>query len=173
MLVCEVAHPSALPAVDEAHKDKDEALAGLRSAISLRKPALLAAAIVAADKCIEPIPGTTTSYNFEDMTLPRLLPAARWHYTFLMNHATRDTRIVLWTKGNGSGSPRPGLFCPDAATARFALQSVAPALVRLCANPRCRIPFYPNNTRQTHHHPSCRVAAKRARTPAMKKTQDT
>lgn len=138
----------------------DSAIASLRSAISLRDPKLLKVAIEAAGY-LTAIPGATTEYDWSDMSLKKLMPAARWEYSFLMSFALRDVKIVLWSPENGIKPPALAMYCPDNASASFTLLAVGK--LSLCANKKCRVPFTPSSPRQIYHSEQCGSATRARR----------
>jgi hypothetical protein len=138
------------------------ALSLLREAISLRDAKHLAEAIKAS---AEWVPGPHLgpfTYDF-GKPLSQLIAAAKSDYSTLANYALRDTRTVIWCAHNGTRPLLPALFCPDEQTAVLAQTTLSPSAVRLCADPRCRVPFTPSNRRQVYHSPACRVRALRTR----------
>ena len=162
VLVAEVRDSSSLRMPAES-KRLDKALGGLRAAMGLSKPGELARAIEKACASFKQPAGmlVTVDPGLRERAMKSLYNIARATYAALMNQATQDARAVMWTAGNGKGRTRPGLYCPDIATAYFARMMLAPAEVRLCASPECRRPFHPKRKDHVHHAPGCRVGAKR------------
>ena len=144
-----------IPPLRGRARSLNEAIASLRSALSRREPVLLKDAIEAAEPFLE-LPGVRTEYDWSDMSLERLVPATRWTYSFLMSFALRDVQMVIWSPRNGLKPPAPAMYCPNDASAAFAL--LAMAQVRLCANRKCRVAFTPSPPRQIYHTEQCGIA---------------
>jgi hypothetical protein len=152
-----------LPPLKGESKERYDALAHLRTAISAQDSVRLKAAIRGA-LVLQPVPRgipIVRKYDFTGKSLEWLLHSARAHRSFLTNLALRDTQPVVWIARRGAGIGRPGLFCENSESVRFALRLFEPGIVRVC--PGCNVLFHPATPRRIYHDDTCRVRHKRMR----------
>jgi len=162
-MVSVVCAPEKAPALRPDVRKLAEALSLLRVAISGRNAEQIAKAVEASVEWV-PLAGISGKVTFHfDKPLSGLIVGAKCVYSNVANFALQDTRTVIWSANNGLRPPIPGLFCPDEQIAYLARTLLSPATVRLCADPRCRVPFTPSNRRHVYHVPACRVRALRSR----------
>ena len=144
-------------------KGRDAELAedvkAVREALSLRDPRAIAESVEKAGRWASTGRWKRT-YNWSQSLAARV-EFARFTYSYLLSLGMERARVVLWAPANGQKAPIPALYCPDDATASFAL--LATARVRLCANAKCKTPFVPANARTRFHTPQCGIAERQRR----------
>ena len=135
-----------------------QAIAAMQRAILSEQPEQLQSAIMSAGKWMES-PGSTLSYEWRGVDVQQLIATARSDRAYLTNVALENARVVLWSRGNGVRPPVAALFCPDDATAHFALE-LTTHKTRICANKMCGLAFVPTRSGQRYHSGSCGSAAR-------------